>query len=220
MTAWDVLAVAGQRRMVTLLGLLLTGIALIAVTQAQPAYLAQVRVVLLPPVTAQPNGLTDSGASLISLTGVVALAVEGADAGADAVSDSVTLTGEGQSEGYTVRQPNAGGQWQYRFDEPVLDVQAVGPTAESARQQLDTALQRVDAALTDIQDGETVPAGSRVRTVLNPLVPQVKEVSGSASRALVATGATGLLITVSVLGYLGPRPVEQRGVPAAQRRVA
>jgi hypothetical protein len=205
MTAWDMLAIAGQRWLVTLLGVLLTALAVLAVNQAQPAYLGQVRVVLLPPASAQPNGYTDSGQSLISLTGVLALAVEGADSSADAVSESVTLTGEGRTRGFTVRQPNAGGQWQYRFDEPVLDVQAVGSSRTAAEQQMALALDRVDTALAAIQDQEGVPAASRVRTVLNPGLPQVQEVTGNATRATAVTVITGLLITVCVLGYLGPR---------------
>jgi hypothetical protein len=217
MTVWDVLRIAAERWLVTVLGILLTALALVAVMQAQPAYLAQVRVVLLPPVTAQPNGLTDSGDSLISLAGVVAVAVEGADASAEAVSENVTLTGEGRRLGYTVRQPNAGGQWQYRFDQPVLDVQAVGATPQVAGEQLDAALRRVDAALVDIQDGEGVPPAGRVRSVLNPQTPQVSEVDGSAPRALTATALTGLLVTASVLGYLGPRRTARRGAPTVPR---
>ncbi|PXA65717.1 hypothetical protein [Cryobacterium arcticum] len=217
MTAWDVLTIAAQRWLVTVLGLVLTVGAVFLVTSAQPSYLAQVRVVLLPPATAQPNGLTDTAGSLISLAGVVAKSVADSDVGAEAVSESVTLTGEGRREGYTVRQPNAGGQWQYRFDEPVLDVQAVGSTDRAARQQLDAALRRVDSALADIQDLQGVPLASRVRTILNPEAPQVDAVGGSDTRAMAATVVAGLLVTVSVLGYLGPRRPGRRGVLASQR---
>jgi len=217
MTAWDLFSIAAQRWLIALLGVLLTVAMVVVVSDAQPSYLAQVRVVLLPPASAQPNGYTDAGGSLISLAGVVALTVEGADVSAEAVSEDVTLTGEGRRQGYTVRQPNSGGQWQYRFDEPILDVQAVGSTPADAEGQLDAALRRVDSALADIQDGEDVPAASRVRTVLNPEVAQVTEVGGSVARAMLATTVLGLLLTVSVLGYLGPRRRERSAAPIGRR---
>lgn len=217
MTVWDLLSIAAQRWLVTLIGLLLTVAAVFVVSAAQPSYLAQVRVVLLPPASAQPNGLTDTGASLISLAGVVALTVEGADVSADAVSENVTLTGEGRRQGYTVRQPNSGGQWQYRFDAPVLDVQAVGSTRFDAGQQLDAALGRVESVLAEIQDGEDVPAASRVRTVLSPEVAQVAEVAGSTTRAALATTGLGVLFTALVLGYLGPRRRGRRAGPIVRR---
>jgi len=217
MTAWDVLSIAAQRWLVTVLGIVLTIGAVVVVTSAQPSYLAQVRVVLLPPATAQPNGLTDTTGSLISLAGVVAESVDDSDVGAEAVSESVTLTGEGRRLGYTVRQPNSGGQWQYRFDEPVLDVQAVGSTGQAARQELDAALRRVDSALADLQDQQGVPLAGRVRTILNPAEPQVTKVGGSETRAVVATVVAGVLVTVSVLGYLGPRRPGRRGALPVRR---
>lgn len=214
MTAWDLLAIAAQRWAVTLMGVLLTTLAVFATTTVPPVYFAQSQVVLLPPTTTQPNGLTDIRESLVSLTGVLAQRLNGTDDPARPVSDAVTLVAEGRREGSTVRQQNVGGQWAYRFDQPVLEVQVVGETPTEVETRMGATLLDVEAALIEIQDSRGVAPAARIRTVLNPTVAQVSEHGGSTVRAMLSAGIVGLLATTMVLAFLGRTRSHPRG-PAA-----
>jgi hypothetical protein len=203
MTAWDLLSLALQRWIVTLCGVVATAVVVIWAASAPSVYFGQVRVVLLPPVSAQHNVYLDLPTSLTNLAGVVALDLRGSVVRADVVSANVTMVGEGYRSGYEVRHPNAGGQWVYRFDEPVLDVQAVGATPREAQQYIALALSEIESSLTSLQDGYGVPAESRVRTSLNPSTPQLSEQSGSRVRAVAASAVTGGMVTLFVLTILG-----------------
>ncbi len=206
MTVWDLIANAGRRWVLTLCGALLTGLALLWAVNVPSLYFEHVRVVLLPPVSAQPNAYGYTPESLIDLAGVVARKLRPPTTDAQSVSGDVTLVGEGIRTGFSVTQQNSGGQWQYRFDEPVLEVQAVGATPSDVRDQIGTALAQVESTLADIQDEQGVSAANRVRTTLNPLQPQLLEQKGSRVRALASIVLTGMLITLILVGGLGVGP--------------
>ena len=102
------------------------------------------------------------------------------------------------------RQPNSGGQWQYRFDEPVLEVQAVGPTPDVVRAHVQQGVDSVVHTLDELQNAQGVDEQNRVRTQLNPTETQIFEQNGSRVRALAATTFAGLAATLGVLAILGP----------------
>jgi hypothetical protein len=203
-TLWDLVAVAFQRRWLTLCCVLLTGLAVYSAAHVQPLYFSQVNVVLLRPASVPLNAYTRTSQSLIDMAGVVARAMTGGGQ-AQTVSDGVTLPGEGIRSGYAVQQPNAGGQWQWRFDDPILDIQAVGPTRESANGQMQLALDEVDATLIRTQDAQGVAPENRVRAELSPSVPQLYTEVGSKVRAVATIVLLGLLITLALMGALGPK---------------
>jgi hypothetical protein len=210
LTVWDVIVIAVQRWGITLLGGLLTGLLVFSVMHAKPVYLSQVQVVLLAPELAQQNALGQTSQSLIDLAGIVARKVQGADAKAQVVSEGVTIVGEGVRRGYSVTQPNNGGQWAYNFEDPVLDVQAVDSTVAGAKQQMNTALTDITEALTAVQDQQGVKADDRVRWKLSPSTPQITEQKGSNVRAVSVSAVIGLLVTGSILAMLGPRRKSRR----------
>ncbi|OZB87802.1 MAG: hypothetical protein B7X41_11525 [Microbacterium sp. 14-71-5] len=158
--------------------------------QPSATVVGEVRVVLLPPDHALPNALAETTTSLISLAGVVARGVGGFE-GPQTVDSDVTLASQGVRLGYSVRQPSLGGQWETSFQDPVVDVQAVGPTQEVAATQLGLGLARVGSELTKIQDRESVPADQRVRVRLSPADPVYTLQKGSRTRALGATVLAG-----------------------------
>lgn len=217
MTIWDLLAAATRRWGVTLSGLLLTVLAILWVMSIPEVYSAHVRVVLLPPTSDEPNGYADRSTSLIHLAGAVARNIRGTGDVPEPVSGNVTLASEGYQDGFEVRHLNSGGQWKYRFAEPVLDVQAVGESLSSAESSMARALQEVESALIVMQDTEGVSAENRVRTRLNPPVPQFRVEVGSRARAVAASALTGVLLTLGVLGSLGPA---RRGSERSDRRIA
>jgi hypothetical protein len=204
-TIWDLFVVAVQRWVVVLVCGVLTGLLVFQVAHAKPVYLSQVRVVLLAPETTRLNGLGATPQSLIALAGVVGRKVNGANAGPQVVSGGVTIVGEGVRKGYAVNQPNNGGQWANNFEDPVLDVQAVDATVAGSEAQMSLALDKVQAALTQIQDEQAVPQADRVRTTLSPSTPQVVEKKGSNIRAIGASAAIGVLVAGAVLAFLGPK---------------
>lgn len=204
MTIWDLLGSAVRRWGVTLAGLLLTATAVFWVISIPEVHSAHVRVVLLPPISDEPNGYADSSRSLVHLAGAVAREIRGTGDIPESVSGDVTLAHAGYHEGYEVRHVNAGGQWKYQFDDPVLDVQAVGETRSEAESQMTRALQAVESTLTRMQDAEGVAAENRVRTILNPPQPQFRVEDGSRLRAVVAAVLAGTMLTLGVLGSLGP----------------
>lgn len=176
--------------------------------QPSASVVGEVRVVLLPPPNALPNALADTTSSLISLAGVVGRGVEGF-AGPQTVDSSVTLASQGVRAGYSVRQPNLGGQWESSFQDPVVDVQAVGPTQEVAATQLALGLAHVGSVLAEIQDRESVPAELRVRVQLSPPVPVYQVQKGSKTRALAATLIAG---AVALGGWLRLRRATRASV--------
>jgi hypothetical protein len=202
MTVWDLIANAGRRWVLTLCGAVLTGLALVWAVSVPPLYFEHVRVVLIPPASAQPNAYGYTSESLIDLAGVVARRLRSPTQDAQSVSGDVTLVGEGIREGFTVTQRNSGGQWLYRFEEPVLEVQAVGVTPSEVRAQIGTALAQVESTLADFQDQQGVSAANRVRTTLNPVQPQLIEQKGSRTGAIASIVLTGTLTTLLLLGAL------------------
>lgn len=215
-TIWDLLGSAVRRWGVTLTGLLLTAAAVLWVISIPEVHSSHVRVVLLPPISDEPNGYADSSRSLVHLAGAVAREIRGTGDIPESVSGDVTLAREGYHDGFQVRHVNAGGQWKYQFDDPVLDVQAVGATRSEAESQMTRALQAVDSTLARMQDSQGVSAQNRVRTSLNPPAPQLLVEDGSRFRAVAAAVLTGVMLILGVLGSLGP----VRGASARSERRA
>lgn len=212
MTLWDLLSLLWKRWYVTLGGAALTALAVAFVLSGTPLYYGQVRVVILPPQAALTNGYANTDESLVNLAGVVARSIQGASGDTEPVSEGITLVGQGVRDGFSVRQPNSGGQWQYRFDEPVLEVQAVGPTPAVVRAHVQQGVDSVVHTLDELQNAQGVDEQNRVRIQLNPTETQIFEQNGSRVRALAATTFAGLAATLGVLAILGPpRKHRRRG---------
>ncbi|WEO76928.1 hypothetical protein BJQ94_16460 [Cryobacterium sp. SO2] len=223
MTAWLGEWNTLRRSAVIVAGLLLTAPAVLWVATIPPVYSARVGVVLLAPVSLEPNGYAQTSEALVDLAGVVARQIRdsGETVRADAVSPDVTLASQGVHEGYVVRHANLGGQWEYEFTDPILDVQAVAATSGEASALADAAVAQIQTVLASMQDEQSVPEGARVRMTLNPDAIQVREEGGSRLRAATATGLIGLLVTAALLGAAGqPRRHLPRLPPDLSRRTA
>jgi hypothetical protein len=191
MTTADVLALVRRRWYVVLLALLVTVLALQAVRDARPVYWAEAEVTLLsPPAPGGPNELTTSTQGLVAMAGLVVADVQAGEA-QPAVSDSVDLPGLGVRDGWNVRLPNVGGQWEPNFDRPVVDVQVVAATPSEASARLAGLVADVQRALDDRQAADGVPPVARIRTASVEHV-QVVRVDGSRSRAAVMVLLLGL----------------------------
>lgn len=195
MTVHDLLGCLIRRWYVVLVGIVLTVGGVMWIRAVPGVWFGQVNVVFLVPSEGRYNPLSVTTQSLVSTAGAVARSVAGPDARYQATADGVTLLDEGVTHGHTVRLPNAGGQWDYRFDDPILDVQAVGATPEEAEAQMAEALAQVDQALSRLEDRAGVPETDRILTRLNPVEPVFRYDDGSRMRALGAAGLIGALLT-------------------------
>ncbi len=229
MTVGDVLALTWRHWLVSLLMAALLALGLSWAVHRHEAYNGQVAVLLLAPVNSGQNALASTTASLIATTGIVSGAVNGPEPGAQTVNDQ-TLASAGITQGWSARQPNRGGQWDNDFEDPYLDVRSTGPTMAVSQAEMTVVLDRIQAALTRLQDAQSVPPDQRIRTVLNPTAPVYVKQSGSRLRAMGAVGLIGLLawgaalvlaerlrprLLPSLLVADVPRPRRQREAAAA-----
>ncbi|NMM31889.1 MAG: hypothetical protein HHJ10_12845 [Cellulomonas sp.] len=195
MTIWDLLQLSLRFWVVTVVGFALTAAAVLLVGHQPGVFSGQVNVILLQPEPFPGNALAETTSSLISTTGVVAHLVGGQSGTSRSVSDQVTLVGEGIQHGYTVRQPNSGGQWEYRFETPVLDVQSAGTTLGDSRAEMSAALTRIEDVLDKLQSDASVDKALRIRIQMSPNQPVYTYAHGSGTRAYAGTLLTGALVT-------------------------
>jgi hypothetical protein len=199
MTFGDLLALAWRHRLVTALCLVMTGVALFLGSSPIESWNGRVSVVLLPPEGTTGNAIAPTTGSLIATTGIVARAVHGPSEESKTVSSDLTLTSIGVERGWSVRQPNAGGQWDVNYEEARLDVKSSGRTVEEASAQMTEALTAIEDALTVLQDRRDVNEHERIRLELSPDQPVFTVQSGSRGRVMAGTGLAGLLVTIGMV---------------------
>jgi hypothetical protein len=200
MTVGHLLALVWRHRLVTAVCLMLTGVALLLGSSPIESWNGRVSVVFLAP-EGEGNAIAPTTGSLIATTGIVARRVNGPGEESETVSSDLTLTSIGVERGWSVRQPNAGGQWDVNYEEARLDVKSSGRTVEEASAQMTEALTAIEDALTVLEDGRDVNEHARIRLDLSPDRPVFTVQSGSRIRVMAGTGLAGLLMTaVVVLG--------------------
>jgi hypothetical protein len=176
-------------------------------------YWSEIKVQFLVPKSVRnPNGLQSSSDGVIATAGVVAIRV-GSSTPLSAVSDNVSIVGEGIRSGYRVRLPNSGGQWANNFDQSLLDVQAAGATPAEVSATMQNVLDRINSTLQSMQNDAGSARANDIELALSPPTWPMYYQSGSRSRTVLATmllgiGLTGALTTVT----------RRRLVSVAQRR--
>ena len=185
--------------------------ALLMVQSRSGLYQARMDVVVVPVnLSTGVNPFWGRDYSLIATAGLLARMVNQNSSEAQTVSNSVTLAGKGETNGYAVRLPNQGGQWAYNYDRPILDVQAVGRTPGEVRENVEEAMTTLDAALTQLQDAANVPTDRRMSLHFDPEMPEFDYSQGRSTRALAATMILGFGATIgAVLVADDPRTQHQ-----------
>jgi hypothetical protein len=197
----DARAVLRRSWYVVLVGVVCTLGASVLIHRAPGVYHQQVDVVFSwpqPPNNGE-NTLQYGTATLINTAGIVATVVADSAGDSQVVSDTATAVGEGIRHGYTVRLPNAGGQWAYNFEDPVLRVESVGSSPEEVLATTARGVARVRAALLELQRAENVRPAMMVQTRVNPGFPDVQYSTGSRTRALLGTWILGFGLTATAL---------------------
>lgn len=202
MTSADVATILLRRWYFVVIGLALTAAAMWAVNARPGVYATQVDVLFLAPKSARyPNPIEVSSESLTATAGLVARMVEGDTAPPAAASSTVTLTGEGIRQGYSIRLPNSGGQWVASFDRPVLDVQAAGPSEGWVRRTVTDKIDLIGRTLYSLQKADGTARPDYIFTSVNPASPTVVYATGQPKRAVAATLLLGSILTC--LGTVG-----------------
>ena len=199
MTVGYLLTLGWRHRLVIAVCLVLTGVAVFLGSSPIESWNGRVSVVLLPPEGGKGNAIAPTTASLIATTGIVAHSVNGASEESQTVSSDLTLTSLGVERGWSVRQPNAGGQWDVNYEEARLDVKSSGRTVEEASAQMTEALTAIEDALTVLEVRRGVSERERIRLDLSPDRPVFIVQSGSRIRVMAGAGLAGLLMTIAVV---------------------
>jgi hypothetical protein len=181
---------------------------MIAVIQHTPGvYHEQVDVVFMWPQAPgnSENSLQYGTQTLIQTAGIVGTVVAGSPGGSQVVADTATAVGQGLRHGYSVRLPNAGGQWAYNFEDPVLRIESVGASPREVRATTRLAVIRVQNTLLRLQRDERVPNSLLLQTRLNPADPSIEYSGGSRIRAVAVTLILGYGLTIAALAGLAVR---------------
>jgi hypothetical protein len=219
MTTADALELLWRRWYVVVLGLLLTAYAVQAVREPEPVYWTQAEVTLInPPAPDAPNELTTATKSLIAMAGLVVEDVQGRGT-LPAVSNTVDLPGLGVKDGWEVRLPNAGGQWEPNFSRPVVDAQVVAGTPQEASDRLAHLVARVQRALDDRQAADGIAPRARIRGNVSLSHVRVAQLDGNRTRAaamVLLLGMAGSAVGAHLVDLGVGRT--RRLVSAARRR--
>lgn len=208
------LARVPRSRWYVVLAVLVLTVAAMALVRPQPVFWTRVDVVFLPP-SRGGNVFEGSDESLVFYAAAIERELVGGPQAVVLSSPDARLYGAGVDEGYSTTLARTGGQWQSSFNQPVLTVQVVMPTAEEAAVETQRLLDEVDA-LADARQAEAgVAPDERIVTQRSPDHPQITRVVGSSTRTLAGIGALGLALAAGALALDGWRS-RRRGarVPA------
>lgn len=174
---------------------------------------SELDLVFVVPRSEPGNALNGTSAALIDLAGAVGKAVARPIDGPYTVEE-VPLAVQGITDGTSVRQPNAGGQWNFYATQPTLQLRATGSSALVVRQRIDRLAAEVAGTLARLQDEAGAPASSRVRIVANPTGSTISRVDGSRPRAAAALAllAAAAMAVVAASGGRVRRPARHRQV--------
>jgi hypothetical protein len=181
-----------------LLGLIVTALAARVAVSDHGVYYSQADVVLLPPEGINTPNIfaTTNTSGPVNMAGIIGR-IMAQHAAPQPVSDQVTILGEGIRDGYIVRQPNDGGQWEIQFKRPILDVQVAGDSPATVKATLDRVVAEIETDLRNLQISAGTARDNMIQARLSPPVPSVFYVKGSAARAGLATLVLGLGLSLA-----------------------
>lgn len=216
MTFVDLVRACVRRWPVILIGLLFTVVALVPVKTTPGVYWATADVVLLAPRTpSTPNSLGVSSASLIALAGVLERQYNNGQQDPATASSQVTLVDQGILDGASVQLPNAGGQWNAYYNQPVLHVQAAGPTASHVEIAVTAVVTRLRTMLAQRQADMGVLAQNRVSADVSPRNPEILYDAGARNQAALLVIGVGIGLTITAAVVLDQQLTRRRDLRKA-----
>ena len=152
-------------------------------------------LLLGPPSESRPNKLDSNSAGLIATAGLIERELNTGRRRIPATSIDVTLVDQGVYDGEQVRLPNNGGQWATNFDQPILDIQASGPSSAIVQARIGEMVKQIDQILQRRQDDAAVRSANRITVALSPPVVQIHYAAAIANECVLVTIALGLSLT-------------------------
>jgi hypothetical protein len=201
MTSRELLRLVLRRWYLMLLGAAISVGALYLITHRPGVYWTQFNVVLLAPADKHyyPNKLENAHDQLAPMAGLLVADWNGVDRPLLTSSGETTLFGEGQRQGIQVRVPNEGSQWAPRYFSPNIDVQVVDRNPDRVAQEARRVTAELNALLQKRQDALGIQPAMRMTIIVSPANPNIEYVSGSRTRAALATGLVGAALTTVVV---------------------
>jgi hypothetical protein len=221
LTAREFLAAALRFWYVVVLGAVLTLGAFAVVQRQAPVFFTQYNIVVVGPSGTEHNSVLENPRyGLQPLVGVISTDLNEGHPPLLTGDVDATMVGMGARDGVQVRVPNLGTQWRPLFSANYLDVQVAARTPEEVDALAQQTSARVAELLEQRQDELGVPANLRAQAVPSSDDPIVYPMSGSRSRALGATGLTGVAITAAVVFWLERRRLRRHPAGGAGAEVA
>lgn len=152
MTSHDLVHIMLRRWFVVAFFILCAVITVFVLDTKQRHYVAQTELVMVAPgsvaVSGSPYGSTET---LVDFAGVVERRFNASSPTQHLSSPSATLFGNGIRNGVSVRLTNSGGQWNYSFDRPILEVQVIDSNIETVHENMQSVESRVRKIVHDLQ---------------------------------------------------------------------
>ncbi|WP_457187339.1 hypothetical protein [Nocardioides sp. P5_E3] len=178
--------------LVALVGFALTALIGTRLADRPGVYWASQRVGILAPKSAEnPNTLQLSLRSINMTAGMVAQLVSEDHRVSRPVEPEMPLANVGITSGWSVEQPDRGGQWSHQYSDPYVTIQVVDPDPERVEQQMAALEKKVRATIAAIQEESDVAPVNRFTTTTSPPTINVFHQAGSPSRALAGTALLG-----------------------------
>lgn len=224
MSAADVLLCIARRWYVLVLGVLLTWAGCTAAAPGQHVYSARASVVFLWPGSGPVSPTDDTAVpALVNFAALVRLAMPAVTGGSsDGGAFGGSLVGAEVRQGYTVVLPNSGGQWSQSYSQPVLAIEAVDATPESAERQLTSIMRQIDRTTSELQTRLNVPVPERVTTTAGSANIDVVDGGvnpGTRLRGVAALVGLGSFLTI-VAAVVADRVVTRPRKAGPRRRPA
>lgn len=201
MTTRRLLRILSGRWYVAVVVLTLTGLLYVTLARAGSAYVSEAQVVFTAPGDVAVAPFNDQRReTLVSFVAAIESELNNGRP-TDRLAESAPLFGAGVNQGYQVLLPNAGGQWQYSFPDPVLTIRVVGPNSQWVTSTVASLVTRINVLVADRQHDSGVGSADSIHTAQVPDVIAVDQVGSSTAtraRALVSL----LLVGLGVSAYL------------------
>ena len=155
--------------LVALVGLAVTAFVGVRLADRPGVYWASQRVgILAPRSTENPNILQLSLRSINMTAGFIAQLVSEDHRAERPVEPEMSLANIGITSGWSVEQPDRGGQWSHQYSDPYITIQVADPDPERVEQLMTTLEQRVKTTISEIQDEAGVAPVNRFTTTTSP----------------------------------------------------
>jgi hypothetical protein len=205
----QILLAALRRWYVIVVGLLLVALCYEGFNHNSTTYQSVSTVVFVSPGTAPITGVDQvQTTSLVAFASTIERQMNNGQPVDRLASSSATIFGVGERKGYQVAVPNQGGQWNYYFPNPVLEIQVVGPTAEYVTDTQARLVDQINRYTLADQQNLRVPNTQLITAKLTSPAEAPVNVSATRSmrmRGLLALLVVGLIVSIGAANLLDAR---------------